>query len=75
MNRREALKLLTALPAVKSIEVANVRPDDVIIIECDHAVSQSTVAQIEHGLGRIWPGRKIVVLDQSMKMRIARHAD
>ena len=72
MNRREALKLLATLPAVKSIEVANLAPNDVIVIECDEVLSMETAERIKMYVSQVWPNRKCIVLSKGMTLRIAR---
>jgi len=78
MNRREAVRLfeavrlLTALPMVKSIEVASVSPRDVIVIESEKILSQSASENLKAFVKRIWPDNKCVVLCDGLKLRIAR---
>jgi len=72
MNRREALKLLSALPMVKSIEVANVAPNDVIVFQASERLSDFAKKNIKEAAAQIWANRKIVVLDSGLTMRIAR---
>lgn len=72
MNRREALQALISLPAVKSIAVADVKANDVIVVECESILSDNTRAYIKAQLADVWPCRKIVVLDSVLKLRIAR---
>lgn len=74
MDRREALKLLTALPMVKSIEVAQVAPTDVIVVEAEDRLSDKSKEYIRTALSQVWPNRKIVVTDGGIKIRIAREA-
>ena len=72
MNWRKALSAFLALPAVKSIEIANLKPNDVIVFELDHMLSAEVIERIKTSAEQIWPGRKVVVLDQGMRMHIAR---
>lgn len=74
MNRREALQALVALPAVKSIAVADVKPTDVIVIECDEHISNDTAERIRQHVRSLWPNedRKVLVLDAGMHLKIAR---
>lgn len=75
MNRREALQALVALPAVKSIAVANVRPSDVIVVECEELVSSKEMENIRLKMSEIWPGRKVAIFSGGVRMRIAREAE
>lgn len=75
MNRREAVKLLTALPMVKSIEVARVEPTDVIVIESDDILSDQHIRNITAAVVHIWPGRQVAVFGRGLRMRIARQQE
>jgi hypothetical protein len=70
MNRREALQALVSLPAVARISVAELKPDDVLVIECEGRVSAEQANRIKETLGQVWPGRKAVVFDEGMRLRI-----
>lgn len=74
MNRRDALKALVALPAVASVSVADVRPEDVVVIESDLMVSDASRRNIETLVRQAFPDRRCVVLDGGLHMRIARGA-
>ncbi len=73
MDRREALKTLLALPAVRSLAIAEVRPTDVIVVECDEVLRTSEIDHIHAQLALVWPDRKIVVFDKGLHLRIARN--
>lgn len=70
MNRRDAIKALTALPGVASIAAAPVRPKDVIVVECDMHVSCEMAARMKETLTEVWPGQKIVILDKGHHLKI-----
>jgi hypothetical protein len=72
MDRRAALKALIAIPSVKEIAIADVKPNDVIVIETDGPISVEAAANIREAAERIWPDRKIAVLGDGMRLRIAR---
>lgn len=72
MNRREAIRAVMALPAVASISVAQLKPDDVIVIECDQIASDHSKTYISETMQRIWPGRKVVVLDKGLNLKVVR---
>lgn len=74
MERRQALKLLTALPAVASIEVATLTERDVIVVECDLDLTETLKAHINESLREVWPNQKIVIFDKGIHMRITRDA-
>jgi len=59
-----------ALQMVERIAVARLKPTDVIVIESTQPMSQSTIANIEERLKGIWPGTKVVVMCDGLKMKI-----
>lgn len=72
MNRREALQALVSLPAVKSIAVVEVKPTDVIVVECDRPVSEREINHISGRLEMVWPDRRILILHEGLHLKIAR---
>lgn len=70
MNRREALAALVAMPEIARITSSPVQPNDVIVVESTMALSSEAAARITSSLERIWPGRRIVVLDSSLTLKI-----
>lgn len=72
MNRREALQALVALPAVKSVEVAQLRPTDTIVIEVDEILSPSKAAHISSVAEVAFPGQRVVVLERGMSVKVVR---
>lgn len=75
MNRREALAALMALPVTARLSVAEVKPTDVIVVECDELLSQAVAVRIRADLQQVWPGRKVVVCDRGLRIKIARSTD
>ncbi len=71
MNRREALAALVALPATTRISVAQLKPEDVIVIECDRHLSHAEMEKIQTQLSHVWLGHKVVILDADLKLKIA----
>jgi len=75
MNRRELLRAIVATPAlqsVKSIEVADVKPNDVIVVECDSILSGDAKRNICDSLSQVWPDRKIVLLHSGLRLKVMR---
>ena len=70
MNRREALAALIALPQIASIQRADIKPNDVIVVECDGLMSQRGKDNVLQKLAEIWPGRKIIICDGGVKLRV-----
>lgn len=70
MNRREALAALTALPAVTRIAKADLKPDDVIVVECPGGISCETAERIQAALKHVWPNHQAVVLGDGMTLKV-----
>ena len=70
MDRREALTLLTSLPAVTRISRATVSPSTVIVIECPGAVSSETAERIMKSARQVWPDNQCVVLSDGMTVKV-----
>ena len=60
---------------IKSIEVVNVAPADVIVIETDDILTQHETSEIKSHLSQVWPNRQIVVLSRGFRMRVMREED
>lgn len=71
MNRREAIAALVALPATATITRAAVKPNDVIVLECDELISDETARRLRDHLKTVWPEHRCLVLSQGMRLRIA----
>lgn len=71
MNRREAIAALVSLPEVARISTVPANSDDVIVVECEGLVSQSTADHIRAHMREIWPDRKIVVLEGGIRIKVA----
>lgn len=72
MNRRDAIKALTSLPGLATVSVATVQPHDVIVAEADSFLSSQAIEHIHAKLQEIWPGRKVVVCDAGLKLKVMR---
>lgn len=70
MNRRDAIAALVSLPAATRITTAPVKPTDVIVIECEGPMSMETAERIKTYIQPIWPGQKIVVLSDGLKLKV-----
>jgi hypothetical protein len=71
MERRDVLKALLALPAVKNVAVADIKPNDIIVLEAD-TLTLEQVEMIRKQAAIVWPGRKVLVLSGGLRMKIAR---
>ena len=70
MNRREAIAALVALPGVARISVAELKPDDVLVVEVAEHISAETAERIKATMGQVWPGRKVAVLGKGMTLKV-----
>lgn len=70
MDRREALAALMSLPAATRISVANLKPTDAIVIECEGALSDDMAERIRLVAKEIWPDHKCVVLVDGLKLKV-----
>ncbi len=70
MHRREAIEALLALPAIERIARLELKPDDVIVVECNAALSQTAVEQIQTLVGEVFPDRKVLICDQAMRLKV-----
>lgn len=70
MNRREALQALVSLPAVARISVAELKPDDVLVFECDDRITCDAAQRIKETAETVWPGRRVVVLEKGLHLKI-----
>ncbi len=75
LTEKEAVALLTAVPAVKSVEVAQLRPDDVLVVQCDGPFSLESAERLREAMLLVWPNHKIAILDGSMSLRVLRAAN
>lgn len=74
MNRREAVAALKALPAVTRISRADLKPGEVLVVECAGEISQDAAAHIVAKLKQVWPDSKAVVMSGGMKIKIVEGA-
>jgi hypothetical protein len=70
MNRREALAALVSLPATARISVAQLKPDDVIVIECAERLTRENLERLERTAQSVWPGRKVAVLAKGFTLKV-----
>lgn len=69
MNRREALAALISLPAISRISVAELKLNDVLVVECDDYLSQAQLGCITSTLNQIWPDRKIAIFQKGLRLK------
>lgn len=58
------------MPAVVRISVAELKPDDVLVFECDEHVSSEAAERIKATAAQVFPGRKVMVLDKALKLKV-----
>ena len=72
MDRREAVKALMGLPALASVSVANVGPNDVIVAELDSFVPVAHAEQMYAELQEIWPRNKVIICEPGARLKVIR---
>lgn len=70
MTRRDAVAALVGMPAITRIAAAPVAPADVIVVDVRDKISPYVRADMTAQLLAIWPGRRILILDGGMTLRI-----
>lgn len=71
MDRREALAMLTAMPALTRIASAGkVESGDVIVAELSTHVPVEQYKRLKDHLKSIWPDNKIVVCGPEVRLKI-----
>lgn len=70
MNRREAVKALMGLSAVATITVAQVSENDVLVVECDGAVTIDQAKRIKATIEELWPGRRALVCPGNVRVKV-----
>lgn len=75
MNRRDIFKLFggaAAIPAVKSVEMLEMKPDDVLIVKVKASISQKTATEIQALCKSRLPGREVMVVDETIDFTVLR---
>jgi len=70
MNRRAAIAALVALPEVARLAATPIESTDVIVVESDQHLSYEQIDNIHKTLAKVWPGRKIVVFDAGLRLKL-----
>jgi len=71
MDRRDALKVLAALPAATRIGRAEPAPRDVIVVELPGEPEVSDVQRYRVALQQVWPQHRIVMLAGGVRLSFA----
>ncbi len=72
MNRREALTAFMGLPAAAVVTRAEVKPNDILVIECPGSISPESADKIQAAMKNVFPDHKCVALGDGSKLRIVR---
>jgi anti-anti-sigma regulatory factor len=62
------------MPIVQSIERLDLKPDDVLVIKCAGRITQENAEAIKAQMEKIFPGRKTLVLDSDLDLKVLRNA-
>lgn len=63
------------IPEVESVEVARLRPGDVVVLTAKERLSSTAIEWIQKFAKDVFPNNKVIVLDNGMTMKIARADD
>jgi len=72
MKRRDALKILTAMPAIASVARADLQPTDVLVMEAPGPITMEIAADLRKRLQEVFPHNKIVVLGDGLTLKVVR---
>ncbi len=72
MNRRDALKSLLATPCVASVNIAQVRTNDVIVIRCDTELTRESLDRLYGYARACFPETTVMVLAKGLALEIVR---
>lgn len=77
MNRRKALEILAAIPvgSIAAVNRVQVRPNEVIVIEIAHRLTERHIKQIRETVNEIFAHTKVIVLCDGATLRVVREAD
>jgi len=70
MEHDESVAVFESVPEVARVEVARLKPTDVIVVNCDALITREVVARITAHFKSIWPANEIIVLDRGLTMKI-----
>lgn len=71
----EALRRLLYVPDLEGVRVARLQPKDVILVEIAGKVSLQEAQNMRHQLKEVWPDHEVLVLDDGVRLRIAREVN
>lgn len=75
MNRRDIFKLFggaAAIPAVKSVEMLEMKPEDVLVVKCKRHISEEDAARIKALCDAKLPSRTVMVIDDTVDLEVLR---
>jgi hypothetical protein len=64
-----------SIEGVAQLWAAALKPDDVIVVECDAILSEESRARMRATLQPIWPKHEILVCGREIRLKIAKPAD
>ncbi len=75
MNRRDIFKLFggaAAIPVVKSVEMLEMKSDDVLVVKVDGHISHETAEHLRALCEAKLPGRTVIVIDETISLEVLR---
>jgi hypothetical protein len=70
VEREAAIAALVSLEQVERINVASLKPTDVVVVELSEAISSETAEHIQRTLRQIFPSNKVVICDQGTRLKV-----
>lgn len=77
MTKRGFLRSLTAgtlagIPAVKSVEVLNVKPRDTLVLSFPGALTQDDAERLREAVKQKFPHNEVIVLSEGLDLKVIR---
>lgn len=70
MTVNEAAHVLADIPEIAAVEVASLKPGNVIVISAQRRVSSESAGRIYALLKTIWPNNKVIVIEEGITMKV-----
>jgi hypothetical protein len=70
VEREAAIAALVSLKEVEHINVASLKPTDVVVVELSESLSCEATEHIQRTLRSVFPNNKVVICDQGTKLKV-----
>jgi hypothetical protein len=75
VEREAAIAALVSLKQVEHINVASLKPTDVIVVELSEAIPTESAEYIRRTLREIFPSNRVIICDQGTRLKVVNGAD